>query len=233
MGTPKNLSLEDELAVGGEPKELTADAPQCDHRSRQGCDGSHLYARRRFVRRSVCQQRLAAGIATVNHQVDLGQCGGDESRNGQALGLKHGQKVALRIGDSKVKLPVYEIPGCAPGVVATAIGYGRTRAGMVGGYAEQDVDIVGVDVSPIRRGEEMLVAYNVEARPNYEEYELATTQDHWAIDELVRKKHKLRSFSLVREGTTELLEKVPEFAAAKGPHVPHVGKMVALARADQ
>ena len=70
----------------------------------------------------------------------------------------------------------------------------------------------------------MLVAYNVEARPRFEEYELATTQDHWAIDERGRDETEIRSFSLVREGTTELLKKNKEFAEAKGPHVPHVGR---------
>ncbi len=29
----------------------------------------------------------------------------------------------------------------------------------------------------------MLIAYGVKARPRFDEYELATTQDHWAIDE--------------------------------------------------
>ncbi len=140
-----------------------------------------------------------------------------------SLGLKHGLTVSLRIGDAKVELPVYEMPGCALGVVTAAIGYGRTRAGMVGGYAEKDIEVVGTDVSPIRISDAMLVAYDVEARPRSQEYELATTQDHWAIDEGGREETQTRSFTLVREGTTELLKKVPEFAEVKGPHVPHVG----------
>ena len=134
----------------------------------------------------------------------------------------------LRVGDSKVKLPVYEMPGCAPGVVSVAIGYGRTRAGMVGGNADKEVDQVGIDVSPIRTADAMLVAYNVEARPNYDEYKIATTQDHWAIDEGGKQETESRSFSLVREGTTELMKKVPGFAesAPKEPHVPSVGKEI-------
>jgi molybdopterin-containing oxidoreductase family iron-sulfur binding subunit len=71
----------------------------------------------------------------------------------------------------------------------------------------------------------MLTA-TVEARPKFDEYELSTTQDHWAIDELGRLETSNRSYNLVREGTTQLLEKVPEFANAqpKEPHVPHIGK---------
>lgn len=141
-----------------------------------------------------------------------------------ALNLKHGFRIALRTGDSKIELPVYEMPGCAPGVVTATIGYGRKRAGMVGGMTDRDVPAIGVDVSPIRHDDAMLVAYNVEARPRFEEYELSQTQDHWAIDELGRDEIETRSFTLVREGTKALLDKVPEFAESMGPHVPKVGK---------
>ena len=139
------------------------------------------------------------------------------------LQVKHGLMVALRRGDATIEMPVYEMPGCAPGVVTAAIGYGRTRVGMVGGMPEEEIETVGIDVSPLRTSDAMLVAYNVEARPRYTEYELATTQDHWAIDERGRDETETRSFTLVREGTTALYDKVPEFADAKAPHVPKVG----------
>lgn len=143
----------------------------------------------------------------------------------KALDVGHGMVVALRKGDATVELPVYEMPGCAPGVVTVAIGYGRQRAGEVGGHSEIDgADIIGTDVSPIRSSDEMLIAYNVEARPRYREYELATTQDHWAIDAGGMKETKDRSFSLIREGTIGLYEENEEFVEAKGPHVPHVGE---------
>ena len=94
---------------------------------------------------------------------------------------------------------------------------------MVGGNEADGVEIIGIDVSPIRVGDGLMIAYGVKARPNYGDYELATTQDHWAIDERGRDETELRSFTLVREGTTELLRQTPHFAEAKGPHVPQVG----------
>ncbi|QDT06732.1 Tetrathionate reductase subunit B precursor [Rubripirellula lacrimiformis] len=142
----------------------------------------------------------------------------------RTLGVKHELAAALRVGDAKIELPVYEMPGLAPGVVVATIGYGRTRAGMVGGSLAKDVPIVGIDVSPLRSIDSMQVAYGVEGRPRYEDTEIATTQDHWAIDEGGRNETQQRSFTLVREGTTALLEKVPEFAESKGPHVPKVGR---------
>lgn len=213
-----------ELSVSGEAKELTADVPQPmvevnkDAMEVIFTPADGLYDGR-FANNGWLQE-LPQSITKMTWDNAAVMSPG----TAQALGIRHGQKVALRIGDSKVVLPVYEIPGCAPGVVSTSIGYGRTRAGMVGGHSEEGVDVIGVDVSPIRRGEETLVAYNVEARPNYEEYELATTQDHWAIDEGGKKETQTRSHNLVREGTLELLNKIPEFADTRGPHVPKVGQ---------
>ena len=149
----------------------------------------------------------------------------DSSAGGGRV-LRHGQMVALRIGDEKVELPVYEMPGCAPGVITVTLGYGRERVGMVGGDPDKGVDVVGFDVSAIRRDEGVMIAYGVEGRPRYTDYVLATTQDHWAIDERGRDETEERSFSLVREGTAELYKRVSKFAEVQGPHVPKVGPEV-------
>ncbi len=147
----------------------------------------------------------------------------------RAIGTEHGRMVALRVNDASIEMPVYEMPGCAPGVVTTSIGYGRTRAGKVGGYLrEDDVDIVGVDVSPIRRLDAMLIAYDIEARPRFDQYELATTQNHWAIDTLGQMEAESRSYTLIREGTLALYDVAPDFVEAMGPHVPEVGESGSL-----
>jgi hypothetical protein len=72
-----------------------------------------------------------------------------------ALGVKHGVMVALTRGESTLELPVFEVPGVATGVVAINYGYGRTRAGAVGGHVELEIDPVGVDVRPLRTSSAM------------------------------------------------------------------------------
>lgn len=222
-GYSEDLTVDEELAASGEWKELTADAPVADTEVDKdamevvfvAADG--LYDGR-FANNGWLQEMPQSLTKMCWDNAAI-----MSPRTAQALGLKHGLIVTLRVGDSKIQLPVYEMPGCAPGVVTASLGYGRTRAGMVGGYEIEEIEVIGTDVSPIRSSEETLVAYNVQARPRYEEYELATTQDHWAIDERGRDEAETRSFSLVREGTTELLKKVPEFAEAKGAHFPKFG----------
>ena len=143
----------------------------------------------------------------------------------KSLKISHGLTIALRVGGNKVELPVYEMPGCAPGVVTVAIGYGRTKVGEVGGDINGDVDLVGIDVRSIRASDAMQIAYEVEGRPNYEDYNIATTQDHWAIDSGGQAETMDRSYNLIREGTTELFNKIEDFAmgSPKEPHVPKVG----------
>ncbi|MGV3483938.1 MAG: 4Fe-4S dicluster domain-containing protein, partial [Planctomycetaceae bacterium] len=146
-------------------------------------------------------------------------------RTAKALAVQDGSMVVLRRGDEvSLELPVFVMPGVAPGVVAVSIGYGRTRAGMVGGMASEDVAVVGFDVSALRSSDSPMWARQIEGRPRYNGYTLACTQDHWAIDDLGRNETERRSFQLVREGTTALLEKNEHFASDKGPHVPHVGE---------
>ncbi len=225
-GFSEELRIESEsLSPTGEAKELTADAPvtggEIDRDDVEvvfvPADG--LYDGR-FANNGWLQEmpQSLTKITWDNAAVMA-------PATAEALGLRHGLKIALIRGDARVELPIYEMPGCAAGVVTATIGYGRSRVGMVGGMSEEEVDVVGVDVSPIRTTDSMLVAYQVEARPMFDEYNVATTQDHWAIDQLGQGEIESRSFSLVREGTTQLLDKVPEFATGspKEPHVPHVG----------
>ena len=141
-------------------------------------------------------------------------------RTARALAVKDGSMIVLRQGDVELPLPVYEMPGCAPGVVAVAFGYGRKRAGMVGGMPSEEVPVVGTDVSSLRTSDSMLLKTKVEARPRYTDYLLVSTQDHWAIDDMGREETETRSKQLIREGTTALYEKNPGFATDKQPHFP-------------
>ncbi|WP_164101615.1 TAT-variant-translocated molybdopterin oxidoreductase [Candidatus Laterigemmans baculatus] len=139
-------------------------------------------------------------------------------RTARELGVHHGVMAAF--GDDALELPVYEIPGVAPGVVVVPYGYGRTRAGVIGGFRELDIEPVGFDVQPLRTTETMQIATGVRGRPRRHEYVLATTQDHWAIDPLGREEAEDRSYQLVREGTKDLYRLVEDFAQYLGVHKP-------------
>jgi molybdopterin-containing oxidoreductase family iron-sulfur binding subunit len=124
----------------------------------------------------------------------------------KALGLKQGEMVVLSLGESRVKLPVFVVPGHAEGSFTVNYGYGRTKelGGSIAGA-------VGTDLSTFRRWNQAALYTGVSALPTSEPYRLATTQDHFAIDDLGAGETAKRAPQLVREGTLfEYLEN-PKF----------------------
>jgi molybdopterin-containing oxidoreductase family iron-sulfur binding subunit len=91
------------------------------------------------------------------------------------LGLAQGDLVMVGSSASGVELPVYVLPGMARSTFVTQLGYGRTAAGSVG-------DGVGTDTYAIRTSERMHLFRGVSLRATGRRRQLATTQDHHAID---------------------------------------------------
>lgn len=61
-------------------------------------------------------------------------------------GLKTGSMITLKVGDKTMDLPAYIQPGLHDGVLAVAVGYGRTRAGKVAnGVGKNAYELVSVD----------------------------------------------------------------------------------------
>jgi molybdopterin-containing oxidoreductase family iron-sulfur binding subunit len=108
-----------------------------------------------------------------------------------ALGLKIGDHVRLRTARGEVELPVYPMPGLAPGTVVVHLGYGRTSCGRVG-------DGVGTDVYPLRASDALHATQATLTATGTRET-LATTQDHHAIDQLGARERADRVPTLVRE----------------------------------
>ena len=135
-------------------------------------------------------------------------------RTADALGLKQGTKITIKLNGEEQNIPVNIQPGQADGSIGVEIGYGRTMAGRVGGDVDNKVDPVGHDVGGIRSIENWLVATAgsdavIKTRTNYK---LAVVQEPWAIDETGRDEIQARMFrnynktesdrsSLIREGT--------------------------------
>ncbi|MEQ1825926.1 MAG: TAT-variant-translocated molybdopterin oxidoreductase [Pirellula sp.] len=125
----------------------------------------------------------------------------------KALGLVHGELVSIRLADAKVKLPVFVVPGHAEGSFTVNIGYGRSKekGGVVGGA-------VGTNLAPFRRWNQASIYTGVEALGTSEKYRLATTQDHFAIeDEGGMRESAHRAPQIIREGTLDEYKKNAKF----------------------
>ncbi|MGL4513802.1 MAG: TAT-variant-translocated molybdopterin oxidoreductase [Lacipirellulaceae bacterium] len=148
------------------------------------------------------------------------------------LGLKHGVMAELKVGDTKVKAPVYVMPGQAAGSIGLALGYGRVAAGHVGGLIdEQGVTApgpfanspmglwmkapaasVGVSAFPLLTSAGAMFFAAVTTKSTGEAYLLATTQDHHAIDRGGLEAIGKRTGELIRTASKDFYDEHNDFA---------------------
>ena len=137
-----------------------------------------------------------------------------------ALRVKDHDVVALEVGSRKIELPVYILPGQATGTVSVALGYGRTRAGLVGGDVENGVPPVGVNVAPLRTSQSLYSVSGLKVTPTGRTEKLAATQDHYSIDKIGMEGIHGRIGDLIREASLDEYLHHPDFAGHKVHHPP-------------
>ncbi len=129
-----------------------------------------------------------------------------------SLGIKTGDRVSISVEGREIKMAAYVMPGQAPGSIALSLGYGRERAGQVALGA-------GFNVYPLRGSENPYIVTGAKMENARGHYQLATTQDHHAIDQVGFEERFTRAGVLIRELTLEDLHHDPEHVAHMGPHV--------------
>ena len=143
-------------------------------------------------------------------------------KTAQQLGVKQDSRVTVSVDGNSIDLPVHIVPGHADGTIAVAIGYGRTRAGRVGGDSTTGVPAVGVDVNPIRSKAQWWFAPADVSRASGT-YKLASTQQHFGFDDLGQEEINTRvntdTGTLIREGTFQSY--MDFLSGAEGGHGDH------------
>jgi len=132
----------------------------------------------------------------------------------RSLGIASGDVVRLSCRDRTLELPAFVQPGHADGTVTVPLGYGRTAAGSVGNG-------VGVNAYALRHSVAPYFDGGARLEKTGETHLLATTQDHWVVDELGIEERQRRVGSLVRSATLEEYRADPEFVTRQEtPHPP-------------
>jgi Fe-S-cluster-containing dehydrogenase component/anaerobic selenocysteine-containing dehydrogenase len=122
------------------------------------------------------------------------------------LGVKDNDRITVSTGISSVELPVFVQPGQADGVVSVSLGYGRTHAGPIGSG-------VGVSLQALLPASTVAGARIVTGAvvtKGHGTYELASTQEHYPLDDTLLKDIHLRR-EIIREGTVEEYRENPRF----------------------
>ena len=129
------------------------------------------------------------------------------------LGVSDGEMASVEVRGASLELPVYVLPGMAHGCAAAALGYGRTAAGKVGSG-------VGVDTYRLRTTARPHILSGVAIRGTGRRYDLATTQDHFAIDTIGFSERNRRIADLVREASLDAYLENPEIIHEQEHHPP-------------
>ncbi|MBX3130886.1 MAG: TAT-variant-translocated molybdopterin oxidoreductase [Polyangiaceae bacterium] len=137
-----------------------------------------------------------------------------------ALGLTDGQEVTLTIGGQSARTHAMIVPGTARGSVRLTLGYGRTRAGRVGGHDEQRVEPVGISGYALQSSKSPYFAGGLQVSAGAGTIELSASQDVHTMDQLGREGTQSRLGMIVREGTVEKYKKEPDFAKHAVHHPP-------------
>ncbi len=111
------------------------------------------------------------------------------------LGLRNGDVVEVVAEDRRVKAPVWIQPGQAPDTVLLHWGYGRPKAGRVGGG-------IGVDAFKLSSSRGHWGMPGGELRKTGDRYRLACTQDHFSLE----------GRDILRKGTLEEYRHNPSLA---------------------
>lgn len=139
----------------------------------------------------------------------------------EKFGLKDGNLCEVTIEGRTVSIPSLISPGQAEGTLALTLGYGRTVAGVVGGFLNpsEPIEVSGVDVYAIRPSKALFHATG-SVKWSGPRQELALTQDIWAIDAIGKAGQKQREDQLVRETTVADYKARPDGIKNKVHHPP-------------
>jgi len=125
------------------------------------------------------------------------------------LGVENGDVLAISANGARVEIPAFVLPGEADGSIKLPLGYGRKAGGTLARHA-------GVDVYPLRTSAQPWFVPSATIQKTGRRRQLATTQDHWSIDDTKLVDEQLAERHLVRETSLAHYRDQPEFAHGAG-----------------
>ncbi len=119
------------------------------------------------------------------------------------LGVKTGDVIRIGASDRSLEIAVWIAPGHADRTLTLPLGYGRTKAGRIGGMkGDADKPSPGFDTYALRTAGAMDAVGGVTVENTGGRYELVSTQTHFSMEDR----------RLVREASLAEYRKEPDFA---------------------
>ena len=130
----------------------------------------------------------------------------------KSLGVDSNDNVEISAGGKTLTLPVFVQPGMADGEAAIYLGYGRTKAGVVGNNAGFNANTL---ISKNSKVSDWIYTDGKISKATGK-YKIQTTQEHYPIDNDRYNDIQLRR-DIIQEGTFEEFKKNPKFLKEEKP----------------
>jgi molybdopterin-containing oxidoreductase family iron-sulfur binding subunit len=117
----------------------------------------------------------------------------------------------LQLNGVSVRGPAFVLPGYPEDCLSVTLGYGRRKCGRVGSG-------IGFDAYALRTSVAPYFAAGAQVRKTGERVTIASTQEHWSIEQTADKAAQQRA--IVRSVTVEEYDRNPEAIAEKGEEPP-------------
>lgn len=119
------------------------------------------------------------------------------------LGISNGDMLEITVGERSLKIVANVVPGQAAYSIGLPLGWGRKRAGHVGGHEEYKVKPIGFDTYALRTAAGFYSVSGASIKKTGGTYPLAETQDHFALDDLGKQEIKKRVNDQIKTGTAK------------------------------
>jgi MoCo/4Fe-4S cofactor protein with predicted Tat translocation signal len=126
------------------------------------------------------------------------------------------QFVTIKHGDAEIRIPILIQPGHADDSITLTLGFGRQKTGQVG-------EGTGFNVYPLRKSTGMSIATGATVTKSSGRYELASTQDHGSLTDVLRTRTEivreltLEEFQKDHHAFHHLAHELPEFQLYESP----------------
>ncbi len=136
------------------------------------------------------------------------------------LGIKNGDVIEISVAGNSLKIAAHITPGQAPGSIGLPLGWGRKRAGYVGGHEDLGIDSIGFDTYALRTINGFYSVSGATVKKTGSTYLLAETQDHFEMDDLGTEAIQKRADILIKNSTLVTYKKDGEKIITKDAHLP-------------
>ncbi len=136
------------------------------------------------------------------------------------LGVSNGNIIEITVGKQSLKIVAHVTPGQALGSIGLPLGWGRKRAGYVGGHEDHGIDPIGFDTYALRTMAGFHMASGATIKTTGSSYALAETQDHFEMDEIGTEAVQKRADILIKNSTYATYKTEGKKIITKDAHLP-------------